>query len=169
MLSGVCKVSPAHGVMGLISQDLLFHRGVMIFTNVLMNAVIGGILIGLSASWLFLSLGRVAGISGIVSQAIKQPGTLWPVMFVIGLGAGGWITAFFLSPTANRLAIEPVWLIVGGLIVGFGTRLGSGCTSGHGVCGIARLSPRSMVATMIFVGFGIFTATLLRDLGVIET
>ena len=87
------------------------------FTNVLMNAVTGGILIGLAASWLFLSLGRVAGISGIVSQAIKQPGTLWPVIFVVGLGAGGWIAAFFLSPASNRLDIEPVWLILGGLIV----------------------------------------------------
>ncbi len=140
----------------------------MVFTNVLMNAVTGGILIGLAASWLFLSLGRVAGISGIVSQAIKQPGTLWPVMFVVGLGAGGWIAAFFLSPASNRLDIEPVWLILGGLIVGFGTRLGSGCTSGHGVCGIARLSPRSMVATIIFVGLGMLTATLLRGLGVID-
>ena len=139
----------------------------MVFTNVLMNAVAGGMLIGLAASWLFLSLGRVAGISGIVTQAIKHPGTLWPVLFVVGLGAGGWMTTFFLAPATNRLDIEPVWLVVGGLIVGFGTRLGSGCTSGHGVCGIARLSPRSIVATLIFVGLGMFAATLLRGLGVI--
>ena len=140
----------------------------MVFTNVLMNAVAGGILIGLAASWLFLSLGRIAGISGIVSQTMKHPGTLWPVSFVVGLGAGGWIAALFLAPDSTRVEIEPVWLILGGLIVGFGTRLGSGCTSGHGVCGIARLSPRSIVATMIFVGLGMLAATLLRGLGVID-
>ncbi len=140
----------------------------MVFTNALMNAVAGGILIGLAASWLFLSLGRIAGISGIVSQAMKHPGTLWPVSFVVGLGAGGWIAALFLAPDSTRAEIEPVWLVLGGLIVGFGTRLGSGCTSGHGVCGIARLSPRSIVATMIFVGLGMLAATLLRGLGVID-
>lgn len=140
----------------------------MVFTNVLMNAVAGGVLIGLAASWLFLSLGRVAGISGVVSQAIKHPAAIWPVMFVVGLGAGGWVAALFLAPDSTRLDIEPVWLILGGLIVGFGTRLGSGCTSGHGVCGIARLSKRSIVATMVFVGLGMFAATVLRGLGVID-
>jgi len=152
---------------GLIGRGLAFRGGVIVFTNVLMNAVAGGILIGLAASWLFLSLGRVAGISGIVSQAIKRPATIWPVMFVVGLGAGGWIAALFLAPDSTRLDIEPAWLVLGGLIVGFGTRLGAGCTSGHGVCGIARLSPRSIVATMIFVGLGMLTATLLRGVGVI--
>ncbi len=139
------------------------------FTNVFTNAIAGGVLIGLAATWLFLSLGRVAGISGIVSQAMKNPGMLWPVLFLVGLGAGGWIATAFTGPAANRLAIDPVWLIVGGLIVGFGTRLGSGCTSGHGVCGIARLSPRSVVATMIFVGLGMLTATLLRGTGVLDS
>jgi len=100
---------------------------------------------------------------------LKNPGTLWPVLFLLGPGAGGWIATLFVGPASNRLTVEPMWLILGGLIVGFGTRLGSGCTSGHGVCGIARLSPRSIVATMIFVGLGMLTAILLRGTGVIDS
>lgn len=137
--------------------------------TVFTNAIVGGALIGLAASWLFLSLGRIAGISSIVSQALKSPGALWPTFFLVGLGAGGWIAASFVAPTSHRLAIEPVWLILGGLMVGFGTRLGSGCTSGHGVCGIASLSPRSIVATLIFVGCGMLAATLLRGFGIIAS
>ena len=126
-------------------------------------AIVGGTLIGLAAVWMYLSLGRVAGISGIAAQALKAPGqAVWAVLFVIGLGAGGWLARLTIDIEAPALDLGLPYLIAGGLIVGFGTRLGSGCTSGHGVCGIARFSKRSMVATVTFVAIGMVTASLLH-------
>ena len=125
-------------------------------------ALIGGSLIGLAAVWLFLSLGRIAGISGIAANAIlRSKENLWPLMFVIGLGIGGWL-AYFLTGGRPEVALSgehSLWLLVGGLLVGFGTRMGSGCTSGHGVCGIARFSGRSFAATLAFLAVGMLTAT----------
>ena len=135
--------------------------------DMVMNAVAGGIIIGLAAVWLYLSLGRIAGISGIVGQALRSPGTVWPLLFLVGLGAGGWLGAMVLAAPVDRLELAPGWIVAAGLIVGFGTRLGSGCTSGHGVCGIARFSRRSIAATVIFVGTGMLTATVLHGMGVI--
>ena len=140
----------------------------------LQSAIIGGVFIGLAASWLYLSVGRIAGISGIAARALT--GASWPLLFVVGLGIGGWIatllpmgifassatsSAEILSANSVSPAIRWPWLIVGGLLVGFGTRMGSGCTSGHGVCGIARVSPRSIAATCVFLGTGMFVATTL--------
>ena len=125
-------------------------------------AVIGGTLIGLSAVWLYLSLGRVAGISGIAANALmKSRENLWPLLFVVGLGVGGWLAYIWLGPrTPVALDLPQVLMyLLGGLLVGFGTRLGSGCTSGHGVCGMARLSKRSFAATLTFLAVGMFTAT----------
>jgi uncharacterized membrane protein YedE/YeeE len=133
----------------------------------LMQSVAGGALIGLAATWLYFSLGRIAGISGIFSQSLRNPGQLWPPAFVIGLGLGGWLAMALLPASALHLQLEPGWIIAAGLIVGIGTRLGSGCTSGHGVCGIARLSRRSILATIIFVGVGMASATILRASGVL--
>ena len=143
-----------------------------LFTSSIGDAIAGGVLIGIAASWLYLSIGRIAGISGIATQALR--GTPWPLMFVLGLGIGGWLALLLVQQGTNthpgvlqipshasELAERWPWLVAGGLIVGFGTRLGSGCTSGHGVCGIARLSGRSMVATCVFLGVGMLTATLL--------
>ena len=124
--------------------------------------LIGGSLIGLAAVWLFLSLGRIAGISGIATNALMRGRQeIWPVLFVIGLGAGGWIAYALIGerpsmPMNTELAVV---LMVAGVLVGFGTRLGSGCTSGHGVCGLARLSVRSLAATATFVAVGMLVAT----------
>jgi uncharacterized membrane protein YedE/YeeE len=129
------------------------------------NAIIGGLLIGAAAVWLWLSLGRIAGISGIAAQAMTRPRqNLWPVLFIAGLGIGGWLGQGIRNREAiPEIGIDGIVLLgLGGLLVGFGTRLGSGCTSGHGVCGIARFSKRSMAATVIFVGVGMLTATLVH-------
>jgi len=136
----------------------------------LQSAIIGGVFIGLAASWLYLSIGRIAGISGIAARALT--GARWPLLFIVGLGIGGWIATLLpLGAAFNGAEILPAntalppirwpWLIFGGLLVGFGTRMGSGCTSGHGVCGIARVSPRSIAATCVFLGTGMLVATTL--------
>jgi uncharacterized protein len=130
----------------------------------------GGAMIGLSATLLLLLHGRIAGISGILGLALT-PSTptqerAWRVWFLLGLLAIG---AFFGRSWPESFAEGPgssPWrLIIGGALVGYGTRLGSGCTSGHGVCGISRLSPRSFAATLTFVGFAMLTVTLSRHLG----
>jgi len=130
------------------------------------TALLGGGLIGLAAVWLYLSLGRVAGISGIAANALlRWKENMWPVMFVLGLGIGGWL-AYLLSDVraeAELTGEHSLWLLLGGLFVGFGTRMGSGCTSGHGVCGMARLSKRSIVATLTFLAVGMATATGLAS------
>ena len=125
----------------------------------MLEALMGGVLIGLAAVWLYASLGRVAGISGIFAQAWRGRSP-WAIAFIVGLGAGGWLASSWV--THEAMSLDPLLLGVGGVIVGVGTRLGSGCTSGHGVCGMARLSPRSLVATCVFVGVGMLTGTLLH-------
>lgn len=136
-----------------------------VFTPV--SAVIGGSLIGLSAVLLMWSMGRVAGISGIVSGAISEASEerSWRLNFILGLFIGAALTAYFSGALENVSAITswPV-LIAAGLLVGIGTRLGSGCTSGHGVCGISRFSQRSLVATIIFMLSGIITVFVIRHL-----
>jgi uncharacterized membrane protein YedE/YeeE len=130
------------------------------------SALVGGGLIGLAAVWLYLSLGRVAGISGIAANALlRWKENLWPVLFVVGLGIGGW-SAYLLSATRPEIELtgeQSLWLLLGGLFVGFGTRMGSGCTSGHGVCGMARFSKRSLFATLTFLAVGMITATGLAS------
>ena len=124
--------------------------------------IVGGTLIGLAAVWLYLSLGRIAGISGIAANALlRSKENLWPLMFIVGLGVGGWLAYWFLGgrPAVTLTGEHSVWLVVGGLLVGIGTRLCSGCTSGHGVCGMARLSKRSFLATLTFLVVGMATAT----------
>lgn len=131
-----------------------------VFTPV--SALLGGALIGAAATLLLWSLGRVAGVSGIVNAAIEQrDGRGWRLAFVAGLvaGAGAW---FALSDAAPRGGVSLPWLLAAGVLVGFGTRIGGGCTSGHGICGLARLSPRSMVAVGAFMGAGFATVYLLR-------
>lgn len=130
-------------------------------------ALIGGILIGVSASAMLLLEGRIAGISGICAGVLHpaKNDTAWRISFVAGLLAGGVLLRMFL-PTAFDFGIirpYPI-LILAGLLVGFGTRLGNGCTSGHGVCGIGRLSPRSMVATMTFIASGVATVFVVNHL-----
>lgn len=131
-------------------------------------ALVGGVLIGLSATLLFLTNGRIAGITGIVGGMI-DPRVLdrdWRLAFVAGLGVGGIALALFHPAAVGALPhASPMLLVAAGLLVGFGTRMGNGCTSGHGVCGIPRGSMRSVVATVTFIGFGMLTVTLVRTLG----
>jgi uncharacterized protein len=125
------------------------------------QAAFGGLLIGF-ASWLLLaSLGRVAGISGIAANALFGKERFWQTMFIIGLIGGGALASVLFAQKAPLIALDTSMLqtAVAGLLVGFGTVLGSGCTSGHGVCGIGRRSMRSIVATMVFMAAGIATTT----------
>ena len=131
-------------------------------------ATVGGGLIGLAASWLLLAKGRVAGISGIVGGLLVawNADSTWRSSFLLGLLAGGGVLMATLpeaivAPTGRPL----VAVAAAGALVGYGTRLGSGCTSGHGVCGLTRFSPRSLVATLTFMGTGFMTATLLGLFG----
>ena len=133
----------------------------------LLGGLIGGALIGIAASLLLLLNGRIAGISGIlsgISGTIGGTERYWRLAFIIGLICGAAIYFLAAGRHAVQLPDGNLTLIVAGLLVGFGTRLGSGCTSGHGVCGLARLSPRSLAATATFMLFGMLTVFLIRHL-----
>lgn len=130
-------------------------------------SLIGGALIGLAASLLLLVTGRVAGISGIVARLLlgAPGGRSWRLLFLAGLLVAG-LAFRVLEPAAMTASPRSLALLaVSGVLVGAGTYLSHGCTSGHGVCGISRLSPRSMLATVTFVLTGMLTATLVRWLG----
>lgn len=130
-------------------------------------SLFGGMLIGLSASAMLLLDGKIAGISGILAGVLKpvRGDTLWRICFLAGLLAGGMLLRIFLPTAFDFGIIRPLpMLIIAGLLVGFGTRLGSGCTSGHGVCGISRLSPRSLVATGTFIIAGALVVYLVNHL-----
>jgi uncharacterized protein len=129
-------------------------------------ALLGGLLIGLAAAMFALLNGRIAGISGILGGLLKPTrGDLkWRVAFIGGLIAAPWAYNLFSALPAMQIDAGYVALVVAGLLVGVGTRYGSGCTSGHGVCGLSRLSPRSLVATLTFMGAGFVTVFLLRHL-----
>lgn len=128
-------------------------------------SLVGGILIGIAASLLLYWTGRVAGVSGIVKGLVPpaRGDAAWRFAFLGGLLVGGLLLKFFF-PGALMSTLEraPSLTVLAGLLVGFGTALGGGCTSGHGVCGVSRLSPRSILATVVFLGFGMLTATLFR-------
>ena len=131
------------------------------------SAALGGLMIGGAAVIMMLLLGRIAGISGILGAALRSPlrGTGWQWAFLVGLVGGAALVNFLLGGWITPREDFPTWaLVLAGLLVGFGTSLGSGCTSGHGVCGLSRLSPRSIVATAVFMVFGVATATGLRAL-----
>jgi uncharacterized membrane protein YedE/YeeE len=128
------------------------------------SAAIGGALIGLAAVLLMLLAGRIAGISGIVGECLT-PGSDkgWRLAFLAGLIAAPLLAALFGSPAASpSMPSNLALVVVGGLLVGFGTRMASGCTSGHGICGIARLSPRSLAATAIFMATAIVVVFITR-------
>ncbi len=126
----------------------------------------GGLLIGLSVVLLLLTLGRIAGISGIAAGAMTQRGIerYWRLAFLIGVVLSAVLYIGFTGGMQVQTQMSSAWLIVAGLLVGFGTRLGSGCTSGHGVAGLSRLSPRSIVATLTFMGAAVLTTTIIRHL-----
>lgn len=125
----------------------------------------GGILIGLAALLFLLIQGRVAGISGILAGLLASatPDIGWRWRFIAGLGFGGVLGFWLLELPAPELSQASwPWLLVGGLLVGFGAKLGNGCTSGHGICGIGRLSVRSIVATLLFMLAGMITVFIMR-------
>ncbi len=133
------------------------------------NSLIGGAIIGIAVSVMLLFNGRVTGISGIINGALSpQKGdTLWRVLFVAGLVLGGFALRG-LSPAVfeGDLPTSEWTTVAAGLLVGFGTIMGSGCTSGHGVCGISRMSIRSIVSTMTFIAAGVAAVALFRQLGI---
>ena len=129
------------------------------------SALLGGALIGAAAALLMLFNGRIAGISGLVGRLLTpQAGNGEALLFVLGLLLAPWLYMALAGEINVQVEAGPVALIVAGLLVGFGARLGSGCTSGHGVCGLSRLSPRSLVATLSFMGAGFITVFVLRHL-----
>ena len=132
-----------------------------------LSALFGGLLIGLSATVLLLLNGRIAGISGIVGgllQRYKAGDFAWRVAFVLGLVLAPVLYRLFAELPESRIDAGWAMLVVAGVLVGFGSRLGSGCTSGHGVCGLSRLSPRSLVATATFMTTGFVAVYVVRHL-----
>ena len=140
-------------------------------------ALIGGLLIGLASAILWIGNGRIAGISGIFGQLLPPGRTVvWRLVFLAALVLGTWATAQLIpglgvggpggeparlvAPPAGWTLGTPLWIAIGGLLVGFGTKIGNGCTSGHGICGLARLSLRSFVAVGVFFAVAVLTVTL---------
>jgi uncharacterized membrane protein YedE/YeeE len=133
------------------------------------QGLIGGLMIGTASAIMLLGLGRIAGVSGLAARAVGittdgAPRAL-AIAFVIGLPLGAALVALTIGPVEARFEQGVFALVLGGLLVGFGTRLGSGCTSGHGVCGMSRLSARSLVATATFMVTGFATVAAMNALG----
>ena len=128
-----------------------------------LSAALGGLLVGLSGVGLLVLHGRVAGISGLLASSLFGPREGVKVGFVVGLVASGLL---LVSLSAERFAVPEarslLWVLVSGVLVGWGTQLGNGCTSGHGVCGLSRLSARSLVATLLFTVFGAVSVAVVR-------
>ncbi|MGR5295483.1 YeeE/YedE family protein [Vibrio mediterranei] len=122
-------------------------------------SLFGGMMLGLSASILLMFNGKIAGISGIVSKIYKGKAgdTSWRLLFVLGMILGGVVTAKWLELAAVAMVVPTPLVLVAGLLVGLGTKLGNGCTSGHGICGMGRLSTRSIAATMTFMAVAMLT------------
>lgn len=127
------------------------------------GSLLGGMLLGVSATLLLLFNGKIAGISGIVGRIYKAKtgDTSWRVLFVLGMVFGGVLSAKWLGIEPAEMVVSTPLVIVSGLLVGIGTKLGNGCTSGHGICGMGRLSKRSIVATMTFMGVAMVTTFVM--------
>lgn len=131
-------------------------------------ALIGGMLIGLASSMLILGIGKIAGISGIGASAfitnVTQRKLSWQIVFMLGLFTSAWVYDLIIGFPSVAMTDNYLLIIVAGFLVGFGTRLGSGCTSGHGVCGLSRLSPRSLVAVISFMSAGFATVLIVKHI-----
>src|SRR5258706_9109926 len=127
-------------------------------------ALIGGALIGLASVWLLAANGRIAGVSGILHGIFVPPEAEWRAWFISGLLLAGLAWQAAGAPVPLREGFTPGWIAAAGLLVGFGTRMGSGCTSGHGVCGLGRLSVRSLVAVITFMAAGMVSVFIVRHL-----
>lgn len=132
-------------------------------------ALTGGVLIGLATSLLLLTKGRIFGISGIIGGLIRpiRGDILWRALILLGLITGGWLSTLLISDSSVILnetssMSTSLRIVLAGLFVGFGTQMGGGCTSGHGVCGISRFSIRSVLATLLFISSGVITVYLTR-------
>ncbi len=130
------------------------------------SALAGGLLIGLAAAMFALLNGRIAGISGILGGLLRpvRGDVVWRAAFIAGLAAAPLAYAIFSTLPAVQVDASNSVLVIAGLLVGIGTRYGSGCTSGHGVCGLSRLSPRSLAATAAFMGAGFAVVFVVRHL-----
>jgi len=131
------------------------------------NELAGGALIGIAAALLWLGIGRIGGISGVIANIflINQGHRNWSLYFFAGLLASYPLYVLMAGTPAMQMTANKVILVVAGLLVGMGTYIGNGCTSGHGVCGNGRLSIRSMVATCTFMVFGMLTVLIMNILG----
>jgi len=128
------------------------------------SALAGGALIGLASVWLLAADGRIAGVSTIVHGIFSSPEDRWRMAFVAGLVLAGFAWQAAGAPAPLRAGFPLGWAALAGLLVGFGTRMGSGCTSGHGVCGLGRLSLRSLAAVITFMAAGMLAAYVTRHL-----
>lgn len=131
-------------------------------------ALAGGVLIGLASGGLYLLAGEIAGITGIVRRALSGPDRGWRLAFLGGVFVAALIWRFTADPTAATAGLETLslpLLVVAGLLVGIGTDLGNGCTSGHGVCGLSRFSLRSLVSVVVFMAVAVLTVWLVRHGG----
>lgn len=130
----------------------------------MMYEVVGGVLIGLAATLLWFSMGRISGITGIVSSVflLKDVQRHWAFWFLVGLVITYPLAQWLNVDVSLQMTDDHLLIVMAGLLVGFGTYLGNGCTSGHGVCGTARLSPRSVVATMVFIVVGVITVAVMN-------
>ena len=130
----------------------------------IIQSLIGGSIIGIAVSLLLLFNGKVLGVSGILGELFNHPlsKNYWRLFFVLGLLISPLIYSIFHPIPVIEISSNKLLIIVAGLLVGFGSRLGSGCTSGHGVCGLARLSVRSFIATMTFIFFGFVTVFVIQ-------
>ncbi len=129
-------------------------------------SLIGGVLIGIASALFALANGRIAGISGILGGLLRpeQGDVRWRIAFLLGLIAAPLLVYLFMPYAEPTIDADTGTLLVAGLLVGIGTRYGGGCTSGHGVCGLSRLSPRSLVATLAFMGAGVAVVFVMRHL-----
>ncbi len=129
-------------------------------------SLLGGVLIGISSALFILANGRIAGISGILGGLLsRRPGDMvWRIAFLLGLIAAPAAIFALTGPITATIEANTEVLVIAGLLVGIGTRYGAGCTSGHGVCGLSRLSPRSLVATLAFMGAGMAIVFVMRHL-----
>ena len=129
-------------------------------------SLIGGILAGTASALFILNNGRIAGISGILGGLLnpRKDDIIWRIAFLLGLIAAPTVTFMFMPAPEVTIEAETATLIIAGILVGVGTRYGSGCTSGHGICGLSRLSPRSLIATLTFMAAGIAVVFVMRHI-----
>lgn len=130
------------------------------------TSLVGGLLIGLASALFILANGRIAGISGILGGLLRPGGNdvVWRLAFLLGLIMAPAVASLFIVTSAPTIDANAEMLVVAGLLVGIGTRYGGGCTSGHGICGLSRLSPRSLIATLAFMASGMAIVFVMRHL-----